>query len=60
MRSRGWLAALALVALALPASADVVGSRVETLEIEDLAQTEATGWEDFTGRAVLIELFAYW
>lgn len=50
----------ALFALALPASAQDVGSSVGTFELTDLAQTQATSYDDFFGRAVLIEFFAYW
>lgn len=52
------LAALACIAPAEPA--DVVGSRLDDVVIEDLAQTEAESFADFTGRAILIEFFAYW
>jgi hypothetical protein len=30
------------------------------VELEDFAQTEAESYDDFFGRAVLIEFFAYW
>ena len=31
-----------------------------TVTVSDLAQTEATTWDDLLGRAVLLEFFAYW
>ncbi len=37
-----------------------VGSPLPAVELEDFAQTEATSFDDFVGRAVLIEFFAYW
>lgn len=54
------LAPAAVAALALAAPAQEVGSRVSSLEIADLAQTEASSYDDFVGRAILIEFFAYW
>jgi hypothetical protein len=53
-------APLALAALSLAAPAQDVGSNVSTLEITELAQTEAKTYDDFFGRAILIEFFAYW
>jgi hypothetical protein len=59
--SRIWLPALALVALVLPTTAQGVGSTMPaTVELEGYSQTKATGYEEFLGRAVLIEFFAYW
>jgi hypothetical protein len=58
--SRMSLAPLALAALALHAPAQDVGSHIDSLKIEGLAQTDADSFEDFAGRAVLIEFFAYW
>lgn len=58
--SRSVLALLALAALTLPLHAQEVGSRIDSLEVEDLAHTDASSWGDFTGRTVLIEFFAYW
>jgi hypothetical protein len=57
------LAALALGALAFapaPASAQGVGSKLPPIELEGYANSPAKGWDDFLGRAVLIEFFAYW
>jgi hypothetical protein len=50
----------ALVGLALPASAQGVGSRIPEVELADFGQTGAKSFEDYYGRAVLIEFFAYW
>jgi hypothetical protein len=49
-----------LAALALPAAAQGVGSTIAEVELEGYAQTEAESFDDFFGRAVLIEFFAYW
>ena len=37
-----------------------VGRDLPEVEIEGLAGTPAKSFEDFTGRAILIEFFAYW
>ena len=42
------------------AAAQDVGSYLPDLELADFAQTEASSIDDFVGRAVLIEFFAYW
>lgn len=45
----------------VPASpAQEIGTRVETVELDDWSQTEATSYDDLLGRTVLIEFFAYW
>jgi len=49
-----------LAALALPVAAQDVGSTIPEIELEDYSQTEAESFDDFFGRAVLIEFFAYW
>ena len=49
-----------LAALALPAAAQGVGSTIPEIELEGYAQTPAESFDDFFGRAVLIEFFAYW
>jgi len=52
---------LALVLLGASAGAQSVGKPIpDEIELEDFAQTEAEAYEDFFGRAVLIEFFAYW
>lgn len=63
MLRHSWLAALALAMtafLAVPASAQAPGSKLPPVEIEGLAQTGAKTFDDYFGRAVLIEFFAYW
>jgi hypothetical protein len=51
----------AIVCAAAPAlSAQGVGSKVPAVELEGYAKTPAKSYEDFTGRAVLIEFFAFW
>ena len=58
MKSRLTLAALfAVLALAVPALA---GGQLPPVEAEGFAQTKAKSFDDFAGRAVLIEFFAYW
>jgi hypothetical protein len=57
---RPLLAPLAAAALVLHAPAQDLGSRVEALEVQGLAQTDAESFADFAGRTVLIEFFAYW
>jgi hypothetical protein len=47
---------LAFVAVALPARAD----QLPPFEAEGFTQTKAKSFDDFAGRAVLIEFFAYW
>lgn len=51
---------LLLAGLALPASAQGVGSRIPEVQLEGYSQTGAKSFDDFFGRAVLIEFFAYW
>lgn len=54
------IAALAFAAFALPAPAAPAGGQLPPIELEGFAQTKAKSFDDFTGRAVLIEFFAYW
>ena len=54
------LALTALLAGTAPAAAQGVGSQMPDLDLRDFAQTEATSLDDFYGRAVLLEFFAYW
>lgn len=51
---------LACVAAAVLSQAQGVGSKLPPIELEDYAQTPAKSFDDFMGRAVLIEFFAYW
>jgi hypothetical protein len=62
MKRTRFFAELVLIALGLVTAvpAQGVGSKVPALELEDFAQTPAKSYEDFLGRAVLIEFFAYW
>ncbi len=62
MRSRhSVLAALALAVLSSPLFAGGgVGSQMPPVELEGYANTKATSFDDFLGRTVLIEFFAYW
>jgi hypothetical protein len=62
-QSRLWLLSLALGAVAIcsqPATAQGVGTKLPAVELEGYTQTPAKSFEEFTGRAVLIEFFAYW
>lgn len=59
MKRRWWLA-LALAALGAPAFAQGVGTKIPVIELEGYSQTPAKSFDDFLGRAVLIEFFAYW
>lgn len=54
---RAALAALVLLGLA---HAQGVGSAMPKVKLENLAQTAAKSYDDYAGRAVLIEFFAYW
>jgi len=46
--------------VATPAFAQEVGSKVPPVALEGFAQTPAKGFEDYAGRAVLLDFFAYW
>ncbi|NUP97743.1 MAG: hypothetical protein HUU28_16405 [Planctomycetaceae bacterium] len=48
------------VVLSAPARAQAVGSKLPPVELEGLSQTGAKTYDDFLGRAVLLEFFAYW
>ena len=54
------LAPLALLALPLLAAGQGVGSKLPEMELEGYAQTSAKSFDDYLGRAVLFEFFAYW
>lgn len=54
------LAGLTSIALLTTASADQVGRPLPEVEFEDIVQSPTEEFEDFTGRLVLIEFFAYW
>jgi hypothetical protein len=53
-------AALALAALVLPSTPARAGGTLPPANLEDFGQTKAKSLDDFAGRAVLMEFFAYW
>jgi len=57
---RTLLMPLAILAGAALVEAQGIGSRLPQVELEGYAQTKADSFEDFQGRAVLLEFFAYW
>ena len=62
MKSIHTLAAtLVASSLCLPAAAQDVGSSMlEEVELSGFAKTKAETFDEFAGRTVLIEFFAYW
>jgi hypothetical protein len=50
----------ALAVLATLGAAQDIGSTLPEVELADLSQTGAQSFDDFVGRAVLIEFFAHW
>lgn len=54
------LATIAIAALSMPLRADHTGSPLPAVDLDGLAQTKAKSFDDFAGRAVLIEFFAFW
>ncbi len=54
------LAGVTSLVLASSAQADKVGQQLPPVLLEGLSQTKAESYEEFTGRLVLIEFFAYW
>ena len=61
IRTLTWGGLLLLTAaFAGPREDDLAGMRLPEIELDDYAQTEARSFEDFAGRAVLFEFFAYW
>ena len=54
------LVALAFATLATSAQAQVGQPVPEDVALADFAQTAAEDFEDFSGRAILIEYFAHW
>ena len=57
---RQLLAPALLACLASASSAQEIGSFVEPFELSDFGLTEAKSMNDYLGRTVLIEFFAYW
>lgn len=51
---------LLLAGLTLPSAAQGIGSRLPKIQLEGYSQSAAKSFDDFFGRAVLIEFFAYW
>ena len=61
MKTRSYLISiLALAAFALPAGSARAGGTVPAASLDDFAQTKAKSFDDFAGRAVLMEYFAFW
>ena len=58
--SRIGFAALLCAALPALSEAQGVGSKMPVVELEGYSNTAAKNFDDFLGRAVLIEFFAYW
>ena len=54
LRCAGVLVLLAAVAVAQ------VGSPLPKPDLTGFTQTDAKRWEDYSGRLVLLEFFAYW
>ena len=48
------------LALAGSAAAQDVGSTLPDFELADFGSTRASALDDFVGRTVLLEFFAYW
>jgi len=58
---RTFAATLAASSLCLTAGAQEVGtSMLEEVELSGFAKTKAEAFDEFAGRTVLIEFFAYW
>lgn len=61
MRNRGaGLLLTGVLALSPWAAGQGVGTPFPEAQLEDLAQTAARSFDDYQGRLVLIEFFAYW
>ncbi|MBM3989421.1 MAG: hypothetical protein FJ298_00275 [Planctomycetes bacterium] len=54
------LLALCMASTSAPARAQAPGTPLPPVRLEGLAQTGAKTFDDFMGRAVLLEFFAYW
>jgi len=55
-----FLASAAALAMTVSAPLDKVGDKLSTVVLEGLSQTEATSYDEYTGRLVLLEFFAHW
>ncbi len=51
---------LLIAALALLVPCAYAGGQLPQIELTDFGQTKAKSFDDFAGRAVLIEFFAFW
>ena len=60
MRSLLPFAALVLAGGSSYVTAQGVGTKMPPAELADFTQTPAKSFEDYLGRAVLIEFFAFW
>lgn len=58
--SRSLLAVSALLATTAAAAPQGIGSKLPPVELEGFTQTEAKNFEDYAGRAIMFEFFAYW
>ena len=54
------LVASVLMLAARASAGQGVGSSFPKIGLQNFAQTDATSLDDFYGRALLIEFFAYW
>ena len=54
------LLSLALALLASVAGAQGVGTRLPEVHLSGFSQSSAQDFSDLSGRAVLLEFFAYW
>lgn len=55
-----FLASAAALAMTVSAPLDKVGDKLSAVVLEGLSQTEATSYDEYTGRLVLLEFFAHW
>jgi hypothetical protein len=54
------LTVIACAALAALPQAQGIGTRMPGVELEGYSNTPAKSYDEFLGRAVLIEFFAFW
>ena len=57
---RRFLIPLALAWAGGWSSAQTVGTQLPSVELEEFSLTKAKSFDDFLGRAVLLEFFAHW
>jgi hypothetical protein len=60
MKTIRGLATLACFLLPSLSQAQGIGSRLPVVELEGYTNTAAKSFDEFMGRAVLIEFFAFW